>query len=41
MYYMFAEDVGVSSLLMAPKNKGEGEGSVACQGTYCAYNETK
>lgn len=33
---MFAEDTGISSSLMAPKKKGEGEGSVVCYGTCCA-----
>ena len=31
MYYKFAEDAGVDALLMAPKEKGEGERMVAYQ----------
>jgi len=41
MYYRFAEDAGVGSPLMAPKNKGEGEGSVACHDTCGANNVTQ
>lgn len=29
LYYNFAGDVGVGSLLMAPKEKGEGEGRMS------------
>jgi len=30
LYYNFAGDVGVGSSLMAPKDKGEGEGRMTC-----------
>lgn len=30
LYYKFAGDVGVGSLLMVPKDKGEGEGRITC-----------
>jgi len=36
LYYRFAGDACVDSSIMALKNKGEGEGSVAYQGTCCA-----
>jgi len=41
LYYRFAGDVGVGSSLMAPKDKGEGEGSVACQKICGANNGTQ
>jgi len=41
LYYRFVEDAGVSSSLMALKNEGEGEGSVAFQDTCCVYNVTQ
>ena len=40
MYHRFAEDVGVSSLLMASKDKGEGEGRVTYQDT-CGANDVQ
>jgi len=41
LYYKLAKDAGVSSSLMAPRNKGEGEGSENCQGTFHANNVTQ
>jgi hypothetical protein len=41
LYYRFAEDAGVGSSLMAPKNKGEGEGRVTYQDTCGADNVQK
>ena len=37
LYYRFTKDAGVSSSLMALKDKGEGEGRVICRDT-CGAN---
>jgi len=41
MYYRFAEVVGVGSSLMAPKDKGEGEGRVTYQILVSANKEQR